>query len=160
MIRIRDRKKKDVWLLTNELSSQRLSRQQAGEIYRWRWHIEGTFRTYKRTQSTIKLRSRTEALVYREAEVSLLALQLLLAGQMRSQRQGTEVVLVVGSARQGLLRLRGDITMLIGAKLGPRQQVRYQASLPRCAAVVPGRRCVANGPDARIISHQNPRNSG
>jgi hypothetical protein len=129
VIRIRDRKKKDVWLLTNELSSQRLSRQQAGEFYRWRWQIEGTFRTYKRTQSKMKLRSRTEALVYREAEVSLLALQLLLAGQMRSQRQGTEVVLVVESARQGLLRLRGDIIMLIGSKLGPRQQVRYQASL-------------------------------
>jgi hypothetical protein len=129
VIRVRDRKKKDVWLLTNELSSQRLSHRQASEFYRWRWHIEGTFRTYKRTQSAIKLRSRTEALVYREAEVSLLALQLLLAGEMRPQKQGTETILVVGSPRRGLLRLRGDIMTLIGSKLGPRQQARYQTAL-------------------------------
>jgi hypothetical protein len=123
LIRVPGRKKKDVWLLTNELSSRRLSHRQAGEFYRWRWQIEGTFRTYKRTQLTIKLRSQTEALVYREAEVSLLALQLLLAAEMRSQNRGTK------SARETLLHLRGEITTLIGSKLGPRQQARYRDNL-------------------------------
>jgi hypothetical protein len=155
LIRVRGRKKKDVWLLTNELSPQRLSRQQAGEFYRWRWHIEGTFRTYKRTQSSIKLCSRTEALVYREAEVSLLALQLLLAGQMRTQRQGTEVVLVVGSARHGLLRLRGEITTLIGSKLGPRQQARYQANLAEVRSGSPRKKVRRKWP--RRKDHKPPK---
>jgi hypothetical protein len=120
LIRVRGRKHQDVWLLTNVLSSQRLSRQQAAEFYRWRWRIEGTFRTYKRTLPKIKLCSRTEALVYREAEVSLLALQLLLAQQLRRHRDGNQVVLLGGSARQGLLRVRSEITTVIGSQLGPR----------------------------------------
>jgi Transposase DDE domain len=155
LIRVRDRKKKDVWLLTNELSSQRLSRQQAGEYYRWRWHIEETFRTYKRTQSSIKLRSRTEALAYREAEVSLLALQLLLAGEMRTHGQGTEKVLLVGSARKSLLHLRGDITTMIGSKLGPRQQRRYQAALATVRSGGPGRKVRRKWP--RRKDHKPPK---
>ena len=44
---------------------------------RWRWESEGFFRTYKRTLNMVKLRSRTVALLHREAEGSLLATQLL-----------------------------------------------------------------------------------
>jgi hypothetical protein len=123
-------KRHSLWLLTSVLEAERLSRQQAAEFYRWRWHIEGTFRTYKRTLPKVKLWSRTEALVYREAEVSLLALQLLtlqradkLFARALSQEQEPS------SPRQLLLRLRGEITITIGAELGPRQQRWYRAQL-------------------------------
>ena len=154
LLRVRGRRKQDVWLLTNVLSSQRLSRRQAGAFYRWRWHIEGTFRTYKRVQATLKLRSRTETLVYREAEVSLLALQLLLAGELRQKRQGPEVVLLVGSARRGLLCLRGDITMLLGS-LGPRQQRRYRVALAEVRSGGVGKKVRRNWP--RRKDHKPPK---
>jgi len=69
----------DVWMLTSVLSSSRLPLSRAGQFYRWRWENEGFFRTYKRTLAMVKLKSRTVALVHREAEASLLATQLLLA---------------------------------------------------------------------------------
>jgi hypothetical protein len=129
LIRVTGKKGHDVWLLTSVLESARLSRQQAAEIYRWRWRIEGVYRTYKRTLPRLKLWSRTEALVYREAEVSLLALQLLLLQAVGHRRSGGATVLIVGSPRQVLLRMRGEITTTIGTKLGPRQQRAYQTAL-------------------------------
>jgi hypothetical protein len=71
--------KRDVWLLTDVLDPARLSVATAAKFYRWRWRNEGVFRTYKRTINKLKLSSRTVRLVHREAEVSLLALQILLA---------------------------------------------------------------------------------
>src|SRR5258708_37504541 len=80
LIRVRGRKKKnDVWLLTNVLEGKRLSIAAAAKFYRWRWENEGQFRAYKRTLAKVKLVSRTVRLVHREAEGSLLALQLMLA---------------------------------------------------------------------------------
>jgi Transposase DDE domain len=155
VLRVRGRKKKDVWLLTSVLSPQRLSRQQAGDFYRWRWHIEGVFRTYKRTLPKVKLCSRTEALVYREAEVSLLALQLLLAGELRRQRLGTEVVLLPGSAREGLLRIRGEMTTMIGSQLGPWQQRWYRANLARVRRGGPGQKVRRKWP--RRKDHEPPK---
>ena len=128
LIRVRTKKTK-VWLLTNVLEAQRLSRQRAAQLYRWRWHIEGVFRTYKRTLPKVKLWSRTEALVYREAEVSLLALQVVLAQAVERQRQDGALVVVRGSPRQTLARLRGEMTTTIGAALGPWQQRWYQDAL-------------------------------
>jgi hypothetical protein len=49
----------------------------ASQFYRWRWESEGLFRTYKQTLKKVKLVSRTVKLVHREAEASLLAVQLL-----------------------------------------------------------------------------------
>jgi len=155
LICVRGRKRQDVWLLTNVLSPQRLSRQQAAEFYRWRWQIEGTFRTYKRTLPKIKLCSRTEALVYREAEVSLLALQLLLAQQVRRQRYGSQVVLRLGSARQGLLQVRSEITTLIGSQLGPRQRRWYQEQLAEVRGGGPGRKVRRQWP--RRKDHKPPK---
>lgn len=66
-----------MWLLTSVLSSRRLPAERVGLWYRWRWESEGFFRTYKRTLNMVKLRSRTVALLHREAEGSLLATQLL-----------------------------------------------------------------------------------
>lgn len=71
--------KHDVWLLTSVLDPDRLSAATAGKFYRWRWRNEGVFRTYKRTIGKMKLSGRTVRLAHREAFVSLLALQLLLA---------------------------------------------------------------------------------
>jgi Transposase DDE domain len=75
----RGRAEHDVGLLTDVLDPIRLSAATAAKFYRWRWRNEGVFRTYKRTVSKFKLWSRTVRTVRREAEVSLLALQLLLA---------------------------------------------------------------------------------
>ena len=86
LIRVRsDKRKHDVWLLTNVLDSQRLTVPMASQFYRWRWESEGLFRTYKRTLKKVKLVSRTVKLIHREAEASLLAVQLLLA-------QGTQAI--------------------------------------------------------------------
>jgi Transposase DDE domain len=75
----RGRAKHDVWLLTDVTDPRRLSAATAARFYRWRWRNEGVFRIYKRTVNKLKLCSRTVRTVHREAEVSLLAVQLLLA---------------------------------------------------------------------------------
>ncbi|MHC5543824.1 transposase, partial [Singulisphaera rosea] len=71
--------KRNVWLLTDILDPARLSLETAARFYRWRWRNEGVFRIYKRTINKVKLSSRTVRLVRREAELSLLATQVLLA---------------------------------------------------------------------------------
>jgi hypothetical protein len=71
--------KRDVWLLTDVLDPARLSVATAARFYRWRWRNEGVFRIYKRTINKLKFSSRTVSLVHREAELSLLATQILLA---------------------------------------------------------------------------------
>jgi hypothetical protein len=121
--------KADVWLLTNVLDRQRLGRRQAGQCYRWRWGNEGLFRTYKRTLGKVKLRSRTVRLVHREAEGSLLAVQLLLAQAVELRGRGQEAVVVLGSPREVLLRIRGEVTLTLGAHLGPRQRREYLSRL-------------------------------
>lgn len=122
--------KHDVWLLTDVLDPARLSVQSAGRFYRWRWRNEGIFRTYKRTISKMKLSSRTVRLVHREAEVSLLALQLLLAHADLALRatKATPGEVVV-SPRKVLLAIRAELK---GAD--HRQQPCYRARLARCAA--------------------------
>jgi hypothetical protein len=123
LLRVRGRNG-DVWLLTN-LDRQTLSRRQAGRIYRWRWRNEGLFRTYKSTLKKIKLQHRTPALVFREAEGSLLALQLLLAmAAVRAQPTGQ----APASPRQMLLRIRGAMNSGL-ADLGPRQRQQYRQAL-------------------------------
>ena len=102
--------KNDVWLLTNILDSARLSLTTAAKFYRWRWRNEGVFRTYKRTINKLKLSSRTVRLVHRETEVSLLALQILLAHAdltLRSEKaiKGEPAI----SPRKVLLAIRREL---------------------------------------------------
>lgn len=118
--------KADVWLLTSVLQPQQLSRRTAGRVYRWRWRNEGLFRDYKRLLQKVKLSSRTVALVHREAEGSMLALQLLLA--LAVQTPVGQPVALPGSPRRELLRLRGAITAALRS-LGPRQFAQYQQQL-------------------------------
>ena len=114
----------DVWLLTN-LDRQALPRRRAAQIYRWRWRNEGLFRTYKGTLSKIKLQHRSVALIFREAEGSLLALQLLLAmAVVKAEQDGSSSA----SPRQMVLRIRGAMSSGI-AELGPRQRARYRQAL-------------------------------
>lgn len=155
LLRVVGKKGRDVWLLTSVLAATQLSRRQTAEIYRWRWRIEGVYRTYKRTLPKIKLWSRTEASVYREAEVSLLALQLLLLQCVGRRRSGTVMVLVMGSPRQMLLRLRGEIATALGAELGPRQQRAYQRRLQQVRAGGPGKKVRRKWP--RRKDHKPPK---
>jgi hypothetical protein len=155
VLRVRGAKKQDVWLLTNVLERERLGRRRAAEIYAWRWGVEGVFRTYKRTLPKIKLWSRTEALVYREAEVSLLGLQLLLAQAAWIRRGDGPALIVLGSARVELLRLRGVITTVLGERLGPRQRRWYRQRLAR---IQPGgRRRKVRRPWPRRKDHKPPK---
>jgi hypothetical protein len=111
LLRVRGKKEKnDVWLLTNVLQSKSLPVVTAAQFYRWRWENEGQFRAYKRTLAKVKLVSRTLRLVHREAEGSLLALQLMLAQgalAMRPAARGTAES--VCSPRKVLLAIRQEM---------------------------------------------------
>jgi hypothetical protein len=105
----RGKAKHDVWLLTDVLDPARLSVKTAAKFYRWRWRNEGVFRIYKRTINKLKLSSRTVRLVHREAEASLLALQLLLAHAdlaLRPQRGAGEPAI---SPRKVLIAIRREM---------------------------------------------------
>jgi hypothetical protein len=113
LIRVRGRKRQAaVWLLTDVLDRGRLSAAQAAQYYRWRWESEGQFRAYKRTLAKVKLVSRTVRLVHREAEGSLLALQLMLAqGALAvAARRGAGVQELVCSPRRVLLAIRQELS--------------------------------------------------
>lgn len=131
LVRVRG-PKADVWLLTNVLDPRELNHRQIGQLYQWRWRNEGLFRYYKRMLAKVKLQSRTVALVHREAEGSLIALQLLLALATRTREcNGTVVVLDhPDSPRRILLRIRGGIAERLRT-LGPRQFAAYQEMLER-----------------------------
>lgn len=111
LIRIRAKKKKhDVWLLTNVLEEKRLPAAAAARFYRWRWENECVFRTYKHTLAKVKLVSRTVRLVHREAEGSLLALQLLLAqGVLAMPLTSDRTAEKVCSPRKVLLVIRQEM---------------------------------------------------
>jgi hypothetical protein len=126
--------KVDVWLLTN-LDKKNLPRRRAAQIYRWRWKNEGMFRTYKRTLDKMKLRHRTAALVFREAEGSLIALQLLLAMAAQNMQQEKKTS---ASPRQMLLRIRGVVVRAL-TELGPRQLLRYEEALQEIHGESPNR---------------------
>ena len=94
VIRVAARKRKnDVWLVTSVLDPKRLPAELAARFYRMRWESECFFRTYKRVVKDVRLVSRTVPMVVREAEISLLACQLLLG-------QGA-LALKVGGKRAG-----------------------------------------------------------
>jgi hypothetical protein len=123
--------KRDVWLLTDVLDSARLSVATAARFYRWRWRNEGMFRTYKRTIKKLKLTSRTVRLVHREAELSLLATQILLAHAdlaLRPETMASPGEAVI-SPRKILIEIRREIDA------APRRKVRsYRQRLDGCRA--------------------------
>jgi Transposase DDE domain len=118
----------NVWLLTSILDRQKLSHKTALRIYSWRWRNEGLFNIYKNLLNKVKLQSRTVATAHREAESSLLALQLLMALTADLSTNGTRGVLIYGSPRVVLLRLRAEGAAWLRL-LGPRQFEDYQRML-------------------------------
>lgn len=129
LIRVRG-KHADVWLLTNVLDRRRLSRRQAAQFYRWRWRNEGLFRTYKRTLAKVKLHSRSVRLVHREAEGSLLAVQLLLAqGAVALAASATDGALP--SPRQILVEIRRELAQAKARAPGRRPGGTYGERLRR-----------------------------
>src|SRR5260370_16868105 len=80
----------------------------------------------------VKVQSRTVALVHREAEGSLIALQLLLALATQTESRHGKVVVLdsLESPRRILLRIRGGMTAKLRT-LGPRQFARYLEMLER-----------------------------
>jgi hypothetical protein len=145
-------KKADVWLLTN-LDPKELPRRRAGQIYRWRWRNEGLFRTLKRTLDKTKLWHRTPALVFREAEGAMLALQLLMAMTVQMMEQEK----TQASPRRFLLRIRGVMEEGL-VTLGPRQLRRYQDALEEIHDESPNRRSSkTRRPWPRRKEHKPPR---
>jgi hypothetical protein len=122
---------RDVWLLTDVLDPDRLSAATAAKFYRWRWRNEGMFRTYKRTINKLKLTSRTVALVHREAELSLLATQVLLAHADLALRPATATPTAgpVISPRKVLIEVRKEIEAVAKPKVKS-----YRERLARCRA--------------------------
>jgi hypothetical protein len=123
------RVKNDVWLLTDILDPARLSLATAAKFYRWRWRNEGVFRTYKRTIKKLKLSGRTIRLVHREAEASLLALQILLAHADLALRPKPTVEGPVISPRKVLIEIRRELNAS-----ATRRQGSYAQRLQDCRA--------------------------
>lgn len=71
LLHFKDARHGDVYLVTNVLKENLMSRRQAGEIYRRRWGIEIQFRSLKQTFGRTKLRSRTPERAAVELEWSL-----------------------------------------------------------------------------------------
>ena len=128
LIRVRAKKKKnDVWLLTNVMESQRLTAVTAARFYRWRWENEGQFRAYKHTLMKVKMVSRSVRLVHREAEGSLLAMQLMLAqGVLAMKPVVRKVAESVCSPRKILLAIRLEMYGLVR-----RGHAKYHARLQK-----------------------------
>lgn len=123
----------DVWLATNIMDPDQLSRKMAGHVYRWRWRNEGLFRQYKHLLHKVKIASRSVRLVHREAEGAMLALQLVLAHAATRMQSGHETVMVMDSPRRMLLIIRSSITAALN-RLGPRQLASYQFLLAQVRA--------------------------
>jgi hypothetical protein len=122
VLRIHKARKIDVWLMTNVLDSQRLPLATASKFYRWRWRNEGLFRTYKRTFGKVKLLARTVAQVHREAESSLLAVQLVLAQGVLALHQAPQAGNELSSPRKILLEVRREINEVTGSYLSQRRR--------------------------------------
>jgi hypothetical protein len=141
------RAKHDVWLLTDILDPARLSLATAGKFYRWRWRNEGLFRMYKRTINKVKLSSRTVRLIHREAEASLLALQLLLAHAELALRAPATVDRPAISPRKVVIEIRRELTGKTERRgrsyterlQGCRMQERHQSS-PKASREWPRRK--------------------
>ena len=126
LIRIPGRKRgKDVWLLTSVLEPARLSVAQASRYYRLRWGSEGFFRTYKRTLHQWKVQFDTPRLAFREAEVGMLATQILLC-------QGARAVPAVPATPQPACSPRGVLRVFrreIERLAAPRRRQRFAKEL-------------------------------
>jgi hypothetical protein len=118
-VRAKGKAKHDVWLLTDILDPARLPAATAAKFYRWRWRNEGVFRIYKRTINKMKLSSRSVRLVHREAELSLLATQILLAHADLTLRPNSKAAAgePVISPRRVLIEIRRELDGIANRRL-------------------------------------------
>jgi len=80
----------EVYLVTNELSSRRLSDSRASDIYRRRWGIEVQFRSLKQTYGRSKLLGRTPDVVEQELTWALVGLWMAQLLALREQTDRIE----------------------------------------------------------------------
>jgi hypothetical protein len=80
----------EVYLVTNELSSRKLTDSRAGEIYRRRWGIEVQFRSLKQTYGRSKLLGRTPDVAEQELTWSLVGLWMAQLLAIREQTDRIE----------------------------------------------------------------------
>lgn len=80
----------EVYLVSNELSSRKLSDSRASEIYRKRWGIEVQFRSLKQTYGRSKLLGRTPDVVEHELTWSLVGLWMAQLLALREQTDRLE----------------------------------------------------------------------
>lgn len=150
LIRVKSPQRKvDVWLLSNVLQADRLSVETASKFYKMRWENEGFFRTYKRTLKKVKMVSRTVALVHREAEGSLLAVQLLLAQGVLAMQTLAGSASAVSSPRQILREIRREIQQTL-----PRR--RCAGYLKRLSKATRERRPRNTSKEKRVWPGRNP----
>ena len=129
-------------MVTNVLDPKRLPAELAARFYRMRWESECFFRTYKRVVKDVRLVSRTVPMVVREAEISLLACQLLLG-------QGA-LALKVGGKRAGRDELKCSAAEVL-------REIRRESTrlASRCRGAVLPSGC--NRPDEIAGSEPVPR---
>lgn len=126
----------DMWLVTDVLEPERLTREEAATFYRKRWPAnECTFRTWKRTLDAQKLASRTPIMAEPEAEFSLCALMLLelsICLARRKQRHDRRKISVAQAKRVWCRALR--------ALAKGRQPNKFRAELSECVGDIYRRR--------------------
>ena len=81
--------KGEIYLVTNELTSRKLSDAQCRKIYRQRWGVELQFRALKQTYDRTKLLGRTPDVVEQELTWSIVGLWIM---QLLSHREQTDVL--------------------------------------------------------------------
>ena len=96
------RRGKRVYLLTNVLESQRLSRATAGELYAARWGVETSYRALKQTLDRRRVLAESPAVGALELAGNILGLALLLL--QAAVAQGKRVVQVSVAAALRILR--------------------------------------------------------
>jgi hypothetical protein len=153
--------KADVWLLTNVLDPRELNHRQIAQLYSWRWRNEGLFRQYKRMLAKMKLQSRTVKLVHREAEGSLIALQLLLALATQTQSHRGHVVVLAAWKALVAFCCGFAAALLPSCEISGPDSSRLTRKCWNVSAPKTGTgqapKFVKFGPDAKIISPQNLR---
>ena len=111
--------KGEVYLVTNQLSSRKLSDAQCEQIYRRRWGVEVQFRALKQTYDRTKLLGRTPDVVEQELTWSIIGLWIMQLLAHRDQvdalepARRTSIALVIGVIQRILRRpdtvaTRGD----------------------------------------------------
>jgi hypothetical protein len=118
----------EMYLVTDVLESERLTREEAATFYRKRWPAnECTFRTWKKTLAAEKLASRTPIMAEPESEFSLCALMLLQVSICMARRKQQR-----DRRRISVARARRVWCQALRALAQGRQTNQFHAMLSEC----------------------------